>query len=65
MKCSAKSAKSKLTADGWKRYEYALELTKGQLARREPADFAVTVSDEARVLIDQCALVPPPIIWTA
>jgi alpha-N-arabinofuranosidase len=47
-----------LTASGWQRYEYALELAKGQLARREPADFAVTVSDEARVLIDQVLLYP-------
>jgi len=47
-----------LTSGGWKRYEYALELAKGQLARREPADFAVTVSDEARVLIDQALLYP-------
>jgi alpha-N-arabinofuranosidase len=47
-----------LTSDGWKRYEYALELAQGQLARREPADFAVAVSDEARVLIDQALLFP-------
>ena len=47
-----------LTSGGWQRYEYALELAKGQLARREPADFAVTVSDEARVLIDQALLYP-------
>jgi alpha-N-arabinofuranosidase len=47
-----------LTSGGWKRYEYALELAKGQLSRREPADFAVAVSDEARVLIDQALLYP-------
>jgi alpha-N-arabinofuranosidase len=47
-----------LTAGGWKRYEYALELSKGQLARREPADFVVAVSDEARVQIDQVLLYP-------
>jgi alpha-N-arabinofuranosidase len=47
-----------LTSGAWKRYEYALELVKGQLSRREPADFAVAVSDEARVLIDQVLLYP-------
>jgi alpha-N-arabinofuranosidase len=51
-------ASIELTSGGWKRYEYALELAKGQLARREPADFAVAVSDEARVLIDQALLYP-------
>ncbi len=47
-----------LTSGGWKHYEYALELAKGQLSRREAADFAVAVSDEARVLIDQVLLYP-------
>ena len=47
-----------LTSAGWKRYEFGLELAKGQLSRREPADFAVAVSDEARVLIDQVLLFP-------
>jgi alpha-N-arabinofuranosidase len=47
-----------LTAQGWKRYEYSLELPKGSLASREPADFAVAVSGDARVLIDQALLYP-------
>jgi alpha-N-arabinofuranosidase len=47
-----------LTSEGWTRYEYALELAKGRLSRREPADFAVAVSDEERVLIDQVLLFP-------
>lgn len=47
-----------LTATGWKRYEFALELSKGQLASREPADFSVTVTGDTRVLIDQVLLYP-------
>ena len=47
-----------LTAAGWQRYEYTLELTKGQLASREPADFVVAASNETRVLIDQVLLYP-------
>ena len=51
-------AQIELTSGGWKRYEYALELAKGQLSSREAADFAVAVSDEARVLIDQVLFYP-------
>ncbi|MGD0909840.1 MAG: alpha-L-arabinofuranosidase C-terminal domain-containing protein [Candidatus Acidiferrales bacterium] len=46
-----------LTA-GWKRYEYSLELSKGQLASREPADFVVAVTGDTRVLIDQALFFP-------
>src|SRR5581483_5499546 len=47
-----------LTSDGWTRYEYSLELPKAALASREPADFVVAASDEARILIDQAFLFP-------
>jgi alpha-N-arabinofuranosidase len=47
-----------LTSQVWTRYEYALELPKGQLASREPADFVVAVSGDTRVLIDQALLYP-------
>ena len=47
-----------LTSSDWNRYEFSLELTPGQLASREPADFVVAVANEARVLIDQVLLFP-------
>jgi alpha-N-arabinofuranosidase len=47
-----------LTAKGWKRYEYSLQLSKGQLASREPADFTIAVSGDTRVLVDQALLYP-------
>ena len=47
-----------LSGQGWKRYEYSLELSKGQLASREPADFVVAVTGDTRVLIDQVLLYP-------
>jgi alpha-N-arabinofuranosidase len=47
-----------LTAAGWKRYEYSLELSKGQPASREPADFVVAVTGDTRVLIDQALFFP-------
>lgn len=42
----------------WARYEFALELPQGALARLEPADFVLAASDERRVLIDQALLFP-------
>ena len=45
-------------SDGWSRLEFALEIPKGMLASREAADFAIAVSDEARVLVDQVLLFP-------
>jgi hypothetical protein len=47
-----------LTSNDWNRYEFSLELTPGQLALREPADFVVAVANEARVLVDQVLLFP-------
>lgn len=47
-----------LNGVGWKRYEYSLQLSQGQLASREPADFVVAVMKNTRVLIDQALLFP-------
>jgi alpha-N-arabinofuranosidase len=47
-----------LTGSGWARYEFALELERGQLPPLEPADFAIALRDEARALIDQVFLFP-------
>jgi alpha-N-arabinofuranosidase len=48
----------KLSGKDWVRLEFALELKNGALAPREPADFAIAVSDEERVLVDQVFLFP-------
>jgi len=48
----------RLASNGWARHEFALEIAKGALAGREPADFVIAVSDEARVLVDQVFLFP-------
>ena len=48
----------RLPAVGWSRHEFALELKRGQLARLEPADFVIALSDEGRALIDQVFLFP-------
>ena len=45
-------------AGNWSRLEFALEIPKGMLAGREPADFVIAVSDEARTLVDQVFLFP-------
>ena len=47
-----------VTAEGWKRYEFTLALSKGQLASREAADFVVAVTGDTRVLVDQALLFP-------
>ncbi|MCC6861163.1 MAG: hypothetical protein IT158_21525 [Bryobacterales bacterium] len=47
-----------LEGEGWKRYEFALEVPRDRLRRLEPADFAIAVADEARVWIDQAFLFP-------
>ncbi|HOL72954.1 MAG TPA: alpha-L-arabinofuranosidase C-terminal domain-containing protein [Bryobacteraceae bacterium] len=51
-------ARLELSGSGWKRYDFALEVEPGALARLEPADFAVAVEDKARVLLDQVTLFP-------
>lgn len=47
-----------LTDESWRRYQFALELARGALARLDPADFVLAVRDEARVLVDQVLLFP-------
>lgn len=47
-----------LAGRAWARREFALEMPAGRLARLEPADFVIAVSDEARVLFDQVFLFP-------
>jgi alpha-N-arabinofuranosidase len=47
-----------LTADGWQKYQVALEISKARLAPLEPADFVLSARDETRVLVDQAALFP-------
>lgn len=52
------SAALALPDGGWKRYEFALELPEGRLARLEPCDFVISASNETRVLLDQAFLYP-------
>lgn len=47
-----------LTADGWQKYQVALEIPEARLAPLEPADFVLSARDETRVLVDQAALFP-------
>lgn len=47
-----------LTAGGWRRYDFALALERGQLARLDPADFTISAHRETRVLLDQALLFP-------
>lgn len=47
-----------LTSQAWSRYEFTLEIPAGKLARLEPADFVISLSDETRVLLDQVFLYP-------
>lgn len=42
----------------WSRYDFALELSAGQLDPLEPADFVIALADEGRALVDQAALLP-------
>lgn len=47
-----------LKGTGWQRYEFALALPAGALRPLDAADFAITLRDEARVLIDQTLVYP-------
>lgn len=47
-----------LSTKDWNRYEFSLELPSDAPAGREPVDFVVAVSGEARVLLDQVFLFP-------
>jgi alpha-N-arabinofuranosidase len=42
----------------WRRYEFSLELKKGQIGSLEPVDFVVSLSGGTRVAIDQILLWP-------
>ena len=42
----------------WQKYEFALRVPAGQLAALEPADFAIKVEGEERVILDQASLMP-------
>jgi alpha-N-arabinofuranosidase len=46
------------SATGWRKYPFELTLTQGQINALEPADFAITVEGDERVLIDQVTLFP-------
>jgi alpha-N-arabinofuranosidase len=47
-----------LTADGWQKYQVALDIPEAKLAPLEPADFVLSARDDTRVLVDQAALFP-------
>ncbi len=51
-------ARIEMQGHDWRKYEFTLELEKRALARLEPADFVIAVSDETRVLVDQAMLFP-------
>ena len=51
-------ARIRLSGSGWRRYEFSLELPGGRIRRLDPADFAIAVSGESRVLVDQAFLYP-------
>jgi alpha-N-arabinofuranosidase len=48
----------RLTGRDWARYEFVLELSRGQLRPLEPADFVIALDNEGRALIDQAFLFP-------
>ena len=47
-----------VSGGAWAKHGFALELPKGSVASREPVDFVIAASDEARVLVDQAFLMP-------
>ena len=42
----------------WKRYEFVLKVSMGQVAALTPVDFVVSVKEDARTMIDQLSLMP-------
>ena len=52
------SATIVLSGREWTRHEFALSLPAGKLARLEPADLVIAVTNETRVLLDQVFLFP-------
>lgn len=47
-----------IDAPGWKRYEFALDVSPHQIEPLEPVDFVIAAGNETRVLIDQASLLP-------
>ncbi len=47
-----------LASAAWGKYDFILEVPKGALAPRDPADFVIAAADGARVLVDQVFLFP-------
>jgi len=45
-------------AKEWSKYTFHLKLQSGELARLEPADLTISVSDDTRIQIDEVSLVP-------
>jgi alpha-N-arabinofuranosidase len=45
-------------ANGWQRYDFALDVSPHQIEPLEPADFVIAASNETRMLIDQASLLP-------
>jgi alpha-L-arabinofuranosidase len=52
------SREIQLNSSQWQRYQFSLDVTPGQIAPLEPADFVIAASNETRVLIDQASLLP-------
>ncbi|MCS6952673.1 MAG: hypothetical protein NZM33_07415 [Bryobacteraceae bacterium] len=51
-------ASVRLSGTQWARYEFALELQRGQIEPLEPADFVIALRDEGRAFVDQVLLFP-------
>ncbi|MDQ6676326.1 MAG: hypothetical protein M3Z09_03420 [Acidobacteriota bacterium] len=47
-----------LISEAWQQYKFVLDVPRTALATREPADFVVSLSDDARMLVDQVVLFP-------
>jgi alpha-N-arabinofuranosidase len=48
----------RVAGNAWAKRDFTLELAKGSVATREPVDFVIAASDDARVLVDQAFLSP-------
>src|SRR5437764_9533499 len=42
----------------WRRYDFQLEIPRGKIAPLQAADFAIAVTGEGRILIDEASLMP-------
>jgi alpha-N-arabinofuranosidase len=47
-----------LDGPDWKRYEFRLEIPRGEINSLEAVDFVISANDETRVLIGQASLLP-------